>query len=368
VCAALLDASPVRRSAATEQSAARGNAPGRHNHTVSVGGVTREFIVYVPKKAAGAAAVPVVVMIHGTTGDGDKFFNTSRWREKADAEGLIAVFPTALVHCFHDDVNHDGDFGDQGERQVTTKWSAGALGTDDLPLCTAAELAQVPPARRQAADHPPADDMGFFSALFDFLQKSYVVDAARIYVTGFSNGSQMAGRLAVEMSGRIAAAGAHAGPLAVTGPAARAISVLASFGNRDRGAMFFNKGRPLPMDESILTTPQFKSVLVDCWLAALKLRDTYSYAPGALFKKRTSRFTYAQSQVGAANRLELLFIEGLEHQYPNGTNHPVVMADVLWEFFKDQRLPAGRGGRGEQDEPGARGKTAGRVEATARRD
>ena len=32
-------------------------------------------------------------------------------------------------------------------------------------------------------------------------------------------------------------------------------------------------------------------------------------------------------------------IEGLGHQYPNGINHPVVMANALWEIFRTQALP-----------------------------
>src|SRR5688572_21968841 len=58
---------------------------------MEVDGYPREYIVYVP---AGATArmgageqVPLVLMLHGTGGDGTKFFNISGWREKADAEG-----------------------------------------------------------------------------------------------------------------------------------------------------------------------------------------------------------------------------------------------------------------------------------------
>jgi poly(3-hydroxybutyrate) depolymerase len=42
----------------------------------------------------------------------------------------------------------------------------------------------------------------------------------------------------------------------------------------------------------------------------------------------------------AANqRVVLLMVGGMTHMYPNGDNHPVVMADVLWDVFKEASLP-----------------------------
>ena len=35
-------------------------------------------------------------MFHGSSGTGEQFLRTSGWREQADREGLIAVFPTGL--------------------------------------------------------------------------------------------------------------------------------------------------------------------------------------------------------------------------------------------------------------------------------
>ena len=39
------------------------------------------------------------------------------------------------------------------------------------------------------------------------------------------------------------------------------------------------------------------------------------------------------------NRLYVGVIDGLFHQYPNGINHPVKMAELLWSFFRTQVLP-----------------------------
>lgn len=310
------------------------NAPGRHDHTLTVGDMTREFIVYVPQSAKGGSQVPLVVMLHGTTGDGLRFYNMSGWREKADQEGFIVVFPSALTHCFHEDENRDGDFKDRGEKKVTTKWSAGSLG-ETLPLCTQDEIAQLTPQERALADHPLADDMAFFQALFDFMESNYSINSKRIYAAGHSNGAQMAGRLTVEMSERLAAGAGNESPLAVPGPSARPISFLLTYGNEDDNFVRYNDGKPYLLDESLIQLPQVKTLLVERWLAALQLTDEYEYSEGTLFGERYVRFTYA----GAENQFELLFIDNLDHNYPNGRNHAVVAADVVWEFFQQYQLP-----------------------------
>ena len=48
-------------------------------------------------------------------------------------------------------------------------------------------------------------------------------------------------------------------------------------------------------------------------------------------------FTYDQSLVGANNEFQIWVTEGAGHIFPNGTNHPLVMADEQWEFFKKYR-------------------------------
>lgn len=314
------------------------NTPGRYDQTIQVGDATREFVVYVPELAGGSAQVALVAMLHGTSGTGDEFYDKSGWREKADEEGFIVVFPTALVHCYHEDENSDGDFDDPSEREVTTKWDSGALG-ERLPLCTEEEIASLAPEKRALADHPLQDDMAFFHAMFDFLEANYSIDSKRIYVTGFSNGAQMAGRLSVEMSERIAAGAAHEAPLAVSGPSTRPISVTVTYGNQDENYTRYNDGKPLPLDESLLQYPQLKALFVDRWLAALQLADVYEYSEGTISGERYVQFTYTTSTIGADNLFQVIFIDNMTHEYPNGKNHPVVAANMLWEFFGQFQLP-----------------------------
>ena len=313
------------------------NTPGKHVHTLTVGGLEREVIVYVPAQAR-TTRPPVVFMFHGTSGDGERFFNVSGWREKADAEGLIAVFPSALTHCFFEDENQDGDFNDAGELKITTKWSAGKLG-ETYVLCTAEQIAQLPADKQALVDHPLADDVAFFRAMLDLAGTGYAIDRTRVYVTGFSNGGEMTSRLAVEVSDRIAAGAAAAGPLSEEIVAPRPVPFVFSVGSLD-DRFTVKLGVPeLPLGESLFTDLPPLAGLNRRYLKAFSLAESTAYAPLTLGGKAVNRFISSTSLVGASNQFQFAVIEDATHQYPNGANHPVSMADVLWTFFKPYALP-----------------------------
>jgi len=315
-------------------------ASGKQVYTIQVGGIDREVIVYMPSHARHA---PAVLMLHGTSGDSEQFFNISGWREKADEVGFIAVFPSALVYCFKEDENGDGDLDDPGELNVTTKWASGGLGTPVRPLCSAAELAALPPAARAAADHPLMDDVAFSRAILDELSRRYPVDERRVYASGFSNGAEMTSRLALEMSDRFAAIATAAGELELpAAPAARPIPVLFSVGELDDRFTTILDIPAIPLARSLFEdVPDLFTGVVRPMLTVLQLGDAARYAEGVVNGTKISAFRFSQSLVGAPNDYRFLVIEGLGHQYPNGTNHPVVMADVLWDFFRRWSLPPG---------------------------
>jgi len=321
--------------AVDDAAPATANKPGKYVHTLTLEGMQREFIVYVPEKARGDKPVPVVFMLHGTSGDGEKFFQMSHWKEKSDAEGIISVYPSALTYCLHEDENDDGDFTDPGEKHVTTKWASGQLGDPaKMPLCTAAEIAALPAAERARADHPLQDDIAYFKSMLEFLGKNYAVDAKRIYATGFSNGGQMTSRLAVEMSDRFAAIAAHAGPMGGGAKAsARPMTMVFSVGNIDD--RFTPSGTPIPIAEATASGPMFGRITGD-YLTTGQLANEYAYDEP---KPGIARWTYTKSTIGAKNKFLAVLIDKCTHEYPNGTNHPLVMADALWELFKTESLP-----------------------------
>jgi len=316
----------------------------RIEHVIKVGGVDRSFIVWRSYKARQSGNAPVVFMLHGTSGTGDEFLRRSGWREKADREGLIAVFPQALVHCYMQDENFDG----VPDRNVWTKWAAGKLGDPVArPLCNDAQLAGLSASQRALADHPLADDMAYFRDMIALVKATYSVDAKRFYVSGFSNGAEMSGRLAAEMSDLFAAVHCASSVVSVDTLAARGISVVHSMGNLDpdqgRAAGYYNASTqtmtPMPLDESLLQNPKYAGGFVKPFLDVLQMAQTYTWSQVTTAGRITSRFEFATSAVGRNNVFRDVLIDGLAHEYPNGKNHPIVMADEIWEFFKGQRLP-----------------------------
>ena len=309
---------------------------------LTVDGVSREVIVYVPaRRISPPAGRPAVLMFHGTSGDGEKFYDISGWREKADAEGLVAVFPSALTHCLKEDDNQDGDFDDPGETKVTSKWADGQLGDPlRMPLCTPEELDLLPEPKRRRADHPLADDVAFVGAIIDLLAARYDVDARRVYASGFSSGGNFTSRLAQEMSDRLAAVAVAAGrPQLPALPTARPISVLVSVGNVD-DKLNADLGIPfLPMSDTLLAdVPEINAMVIVPLLTMLQLVDLPGFAVRSLSGKQVMQLSYQTSAAAAGNVLHFVVIEGLGHQYPNGRNHPVVVADLLWRFFEGKSL------------------------------
>ena len=58
---------------------------GKNRFTTIIDGDTREYYVHVPAAYNGTAPAPVVFMLHGTSGDGENFYNISGWKELGEA-------------------------------------------------------------------------------------------------------------------------------------------------------------------------------------------------------------------------------------------------------------------------------------------
>lgn len=313
------------------------NVAGTTYQTISVDGVDRTFIVHVGTNAPANAPAAVVFVIHGTSGDGQRFYDDSGWREKADLEGFIAIFPDALRHCFYEDENGDGDYNDTGELKLTTKWAAGQLGEGAaMPPCADDIIARLPTRARPAVDHPVADDLGFFDAMVEFARANLIVNDHRIYATGFSNGAQMATRLAVERSDVFAAVAAHAGNLTVPVVPARPVPFVMSFGSRDNRVAAATGMPELPLSEDVL---RIFNELISNMRTQFSLTEAYDFTQPVVRGKILASALFDQSTVSADSPFYFIVIEDNTHSYPNGRNHPVPIATLLWEFFEAHPLP-----------------------------
>ena len=136
--------------------------------TVSYGGVNRSVSFFVPSSYQTGKAVPLVFAFHGTTGNAAVMYAATKGiPQKAEAEGFIAVFPNGLPLP-------NGGNGFQWMDEINVPY------------------------------------VGF---LIDQLQARFTIDAKRIYLIGFSGGSQLCQRVASDptQSKRIAAIGTVAG-------------------------------------------------------------------------------------------------------------------------------------------------------------
>src|SRR5258708_15338572 len=137
-------------------------APGDHQESLDVGGITRTFIVHVPPGFDGKSKVPVVFMLHGAGGSGAGADPETGWGAKADHEGFIAVFPDGLP--------------------VRPKLPARFLANPRI---------WNDGSGRGAAGVEKTDDVGFVSAMIDYVEERYSAAPQRIYCTGFSNAASI---------------------------------------------------------------------------------------------------------------------------------------------------------------------------------
>jgi polyhydroxybutyrate depolymerase len=133
------------------------------NASINHGGLTRDYILYVPASYTAGNDAPLVFNFHGYTSNAMQQLFYSNFNAIADAEGCIIVYP-------------EGTLDDSG----ITHWNVGWGGST-------------------------VNDIGFTSALIDSISAEYSVNQDRIYSTGMSNGGFMSYQLACELSDRIAA-------------------------------------------------------------------------------------------------------------------------------------------------------------------
>jgi poly(3-hydroxybutyrate) depolymerase len=297
---------------------------GLNCRTVRVDGHPRSYLVYVPNRApVTGSSKPVVFMYHGRSGTGQQFLGISGWREQADATGLVAVFPTGVRYRSLE------------SGRIETGWNKFGF-EDEVDL-------DVRPDGYPPAPAPwPADDVGFTDAMVADLRAKLPIDARRIYASGFSNGSGMTARLSVERSTVLAATAVSGGGLPLAVAPQRPIPMYSTIGNVD-GKILEHTGPPplteLPMDPLALLSEPTIGPILDAQARALGLdEDDF----GVTSAPHSTSFRWPAVGTGPGGALfRFGVLEGVGHQYPNGTNNPAgfAAAPEFWNFFRANRLP-----------------------------
>jgi polyhydroxybutyrate depolymerase len=139
-------------------------APGDYRFSFVHDGITREYLVHVPKNYHGRPT-PMLVALHGGGGDADFQADDSKYKliSKSEQVGFIAVFPNGY-----------------------SRFPSGILATWNAGTCCG-----------KAAENK-IDDVGFIREVIHRVQRQASIDPKRIFATGMSNGAMMSWRLACE--------------------------------------------------------------------------------------------------------------------------------------------------------------------------
>lgn len=263
--------------------------------TTLVDGINREYFLHIPSGYTGQKNVPLVFMLHGTSGDGEKMYNGSGWAELAEKENFIAVFPSSLRYKIVDD----------GEEKTTTKWNT------------------LPDANWYLQPgQTGADDIRFLRKVLREVTLGYKIDENRMYLNGFSNGGQMAAKCSIEMSDLLAAVCMNAGSfyLDTTYTPNRKIPVLYQVGNADYGPGNVGPEIPLAYFDSLISTPDLPYFNGKLYRTAKNITRNFEFKFEHTIVGDTNTAmiaTYLPINAQDKHELKYIYVKGLDHSYPN---------------------------------------------------
>jgi polyhydroxybutyrate depolymerase len=288
--------------------------------TIVSSGVTREYLLYVPKSYDRARPAPLVVSMHPAMSWPASQMNVSHWNDVADENGLLVVYPAG---------------GGSGPK---TWFMEGRRAPTRMP------------------------DVLFLSQLIDSLGRSYNVDPARVYADGLSNGGGMAFALACALPDRIAAVGMVS--------AARSLDWNGCVGSRPVPAIAFHGTADPVVPYHGGATPVGPDVFpsVPGFTAEWARRNRCGPDPiESAAAPDVARLVYT----GCADEAEVVLytVKGGGHQWPGGRRLPEFLVGrytatidatgLTWAFFRDHprptppasggsgRVPPGAGGPGD---------------------
>jgi len=162
--------------------------------TIDVDGVSRSYLLDVPEPIAPKKPVPLLFDFHGFGHSAAGVWKVSQFHELAVRDGFITVYP------------------------------------DGLPV----QLRGQEGAGWDIFTNEHNRDVAFTTRVLDHLERTYCIDRARIFVTGFSNGAYFSHLLGCRMADRFAAiAPVSGGSIPPPCAPSRGVPVLIHHGRKD---------------------------------------------------------------------------------------------------------------------------------------
>lgn len=274
------------------------------NGMIVSSGVTRRYLLYVPKTYDRSKPTPLVISIHPAATWAAVQMKISRWNDVAERYGFIAVYP-----------NGSGAFFD-GFSAGPHVWPAGP--------------------------HSLPRDVKFISDLIDKLESVYNIDPHRIYADGMSNGGGMAFELSCKLPDRIAAVGAVAAAQVQPWDCgdSKPVPTVAFHGTADKFAPYQGGRSPI--------APRPFANIPD-WTANVAQRNQCKGQPS---ETRIASSVRRLAYMNCAEEADVILytIEGGGHTWPGGahlaewiagrTTDDISASTIMWEFFSQHPLHA----------------------------
>jgi polyhydroxybutyrate depolymerase len=290
---------------------------------LTINGYNRTYIVHTPPGVGRRPAV--VFMLHGRGGTKEQAAAEFGWRELADKEKFIAVFPQALPIV--------PDLAVGSPTPATVPFWLGC--TNDTYWWSSDFVRNL-----QVLHHP--DDGIFLTRLITKVVAEEHIDPDRVYVTGFSSGGGMVADLAgryPKSARAFAAIGAIGGlrPLKLSAP----VTLFLFAGDADRTV-------PQPDRWAYIPAGQRLSWFGQATLPTLSSESESWAALDRCVSSTTQSIPWGQrfisEQCANESRLEAYLIHDLGHEWPGSSvsrwnqSHPSLppldLTAIIWQFFK----------------------------------
>jgi polyhydroxybutyrate depolymerase len=287
---AILSAILLHGCSPTQEKTAH-RQPGRYVETFEIAGKKRDYILRVPKGYDHKKPTPMVVALHGLTGEMSGFERVTAIGEKADQENFIVVIPNGLPEKFRG-------------------WNADFF--------------------KMAGDK---DDVPFLEEVMNRTEKEFNIDRKREFLFGHSNGAMMAYYVGAKLSDRLAAVAGIAGTIGIpsngtnlTIPEPKGpISVLLIHGQKDAVVAY------KPTDKAMLRP--IGAVESAQWWA--KRNGCPEVPAEQKVSDVATRVNYGKGKNGVV--VSLISCMNGTHDVPGGLGESVSginAVNQIWEFFK----------------------------------
>ncbi len=268
---------------ATQGVVASGQKPGTSIRTFESGGKQRTYVLHLPRtyRKKQKKLMPMVFMLHGSggTGKGAASFYYDNWKNLADKEKFVAVFPDALGS----------------------------------------------PTRWKSWGGQPTADTKFLAALIDKLTAEFPIDKNRTFMTGHSSGGYMSFSFGAVHPEKVAAIGPVAGLYGGAKVPSVPLSVISFHGMADNVVGY---------ESDLKSKAKFSGSR-----GAVESAAFFAHANGStkserkdIKKGRVHIDTWAK---GKDNTQVVLYsLEGWGHRWPKLGSRSIAATELIWKFFK----------------------------------